>query len=74
MGLVETKLQDPAVSMDLAAEVACLLQKGAVTVVPPLESRLEMRPILDLRILNKSVTTRKFRMLTVRALLRCVRE
>ena len=36
----------------------------------------EMRPILNLRVFNKSVArrTRKFRMLTVRALLQCVRE
>jgi len=76
MGLVETKLQAPAASTALASEVAYLLEKGAVTVVSPLESHLgfyshyflvpkksgEMRPNLDLRILNKST------MLTIRAL------
>ena len=35
MGLVETRLRDPAASTALAAEVARLLVKGAITVVPP---------------------------------------
>jgi hypothetical protein len=88
MGLVETTLRDPAASTALAAEVARLLVKGAITVVPPHESHLgfysryflvskksgEMRPILDLRVFNRFVATRKFRMLTVGALFRCVRE
>ena len=34
----------------------------------------EKRPILDLRVLNRFVAARKFRMLTIRALLRIVRE
>ena len=88
MGLVETTLRDPAASTALAAEVARLLVKGAITVVPPHESHLgfysryflvskksgEKRPILDLRVFNRFVAARKFRMLTVGALLRCVRE
>ena len=88
MGLVETTLRDPAASTALAAEVARLLVKGAITVVPPHESHLgfysryflvskksgEKRPILDLRVFNRFVATRKFRMLTVGALFRCVRE
>ncbi|XP_059892735.1 uncharacterized protein LOC132446441 [Gadus macrocephalus] len=88
MGLVETTLRDPAASTALAAEVARLLVKGAITVVPPYESHLgfysryflvskksgEKRPILDLRVFNRFVSTRKFRMLTVGALFRCVRE
>ena len=40
MGLVETTLRDPAASTALAAEVARLLVKGAITVVPPHESHL----------------------------------
>ena len=88
MGLVETRLRDPVASRTLAAEVARLLEKGAITVVPPHESHRgfysryflvskksgEMRPILDLRVFNRFVAARKFRMLTIRALLRCVRE
>ena len=88
MGLVETRLRDPAASTALAVEVAHLLEKGAITVVPPHESHLrfnscyflvskksgEKRPILDLRVFNRFVAARKFRMLTIRALLGCVRE
>ena len=37
MGLVETRLRDPAASTALAAEVARLLEKGAIVVVPPHE-------------------------------------
>ncbi|KAK0132870.1 DnaJ subfamily C member 16 [Merluccius polli] len=36
MGLVGTKLQDPIASIALAAEVAGLLEKGGVSIVPPL--------------------------------------
>ena len=68
MGLVETTLRDPAASTALAAEVARLLVKGG-TVVPPHESHLgfysryflvskksgEKRPILDLRVFNRSL-------------------
>ena len=64
MGLVETRLWDPAASTALAAEVARLLEKGAITTVPSHESHLEFysryflvskksgekRPILDLRV------------------------
>ena len=88
MGLVETRLRDPAASTALAAEVARLLEKGAITTVPPHESHLgfysryflvskksgEKRPILDLHVFNRFVATRKFRMLSIKALLRCVRE
>ena len=78
MGLVETTLRDPAASTALAAEVTRLLVKGVITVVPPHESHLgfyspyflvskkpgEKRPILDLRVFNRFVAARKFRMLT----------
>ena len=79
MGLVETRLRDPAASTALAAEVARLLEKGAITVVPPHESHLgfyscyysrftpEKRPILDLRVFIRFVAARKFGMLTIRA-------
>ena len=67
MGLVETRLRDPASSAALAAEVAHLLEKGAIVVVPPHESHRgfysrsflvskksgEMRPILDICVFNR---------------------
>ena len=70
MGLVETTLRDPAASTALAAEVARLL-----VVVPAHESHLgfysryflvskksgEKRTMLDLRVFNRFVATRKFR-------------
>ena len=40
MGLVETRLRDPAASTALAAEVARLLEKGAITAVPHHESHI----------------------------------
>ena len=63
------------------------MEKGAITAVPPHESHLgfyayflvskksgEKVPILDLPVFNRFVAARKFRMLTIRPLLRCVRE
>lgn len=41
MWLVETKLQAPTASTALVLEVAYVLEKGAVTLVSPLELRLE---------------------------------
>jgi len=40
--LVETKLLDSIESMALSVEVSRLLERGAVTVVPPPESRLTL--------------------------------
>ncbi|XP_049331019.1 uncharacterized protein LOC125799099 [Astyanax mexicanus] len=71
----------------LEAEIASLLEKGAIQVVPPTQSRSGfysryfivpkkgggMRPILDLRALNKHLRQYKFRMLTHSALLKFVR-
>jgi len=43
MGLVETKLLDPIASMALSAGVSRLLERGAVTVVPPPRSIRALR-------------------------------
>ena len=46
MGLVEPRLREPAASTALAAEVARLLEKGAITV--PLPPRVTSRVLLPL--------------------------
>ena len=71
----------------LREEISSLLQKGAISVVPKEDrnrgfyshyflvpkSTGGMRPILDLRVLNRCIATRPFRMLTVKRVLRAVR-
>ena len=71
----------------LQQEIDSLLRKGAILNVPPKEvnkgfySRYCLvpkkdggyRPILDLRILNKALMKRKFRMLTSRQLVQFIK-
>ena len=74
IGLVGTRLRNPVASMALAAEVARILGKGAITTLPPHESHLgfysryflvskksgEKSPILNLRMFNRFVAARKY--------------
>ncbi|XP_067283542.1 uncharacterized protein [Pseudorasbora parva] len=71
----------------MRAEIATLLAKGAVELVPPAEMKSGfyspyfivpknsggLRPILDLRVLNRSPYRLPFRMLTAKRLFECVR-
>ncbi len=71
----------------LRAEVAVLLAKDAIEPVPPAEMKSEfyspyfivpkkdggLRPILDLRVLNRALHKLPFRMLTQRRIFQCVR-
>ncbi len=71
----------------LRAEVAVLLAKDAIEPVPPAEMKSGfyspyfivpkkdggLRPILDLRVLNRALHKLPFRMLTQRRILQCVR-
>ena len=82
-GVLETKMPHPARAAALSSEIAELRAKGALSVVP--RDRIAegcystyflvpkktggVRPILDLRRLNRSVATLKFHMLTVRQML-----
>ncbi|XP_019905069.2 uncharacterized protein LOC105026845 [Esox lucius] len=85
-GIVETVMSSPAKVAALQGEIADLLEKGAVSLVP-LGQRERgfyspyflvpkktggMRPILDLRVLNNCVSKRPFRMLTTKRLMECV--
>ena len=71
----------------MRAEVATLLAKGAIETVPPAEMRSGfyspyfivpkksggLRPILDLRVLNRSLHRLPFKMLMAKRILQCVR-
>ena len=71
----------------MRAEVATLLAKGAIEIVPPAEMKSGfyspyfivpkksggLRPILDLRVLNRSLHRLPFKMLTAKHILQCVR-
>ncbi len=71
----------------LRAEVAVLLAKDAIEPVPPAEMKLGfyspyfivpkkgggLRPILDLRVLNRALHKLPFRMLTQRRIFQCIR-
>ncbi len=71
---------NPEQALVLEQEVSSLLRKEAIEVVPPLDRESGfysryfvvpkkdggLRPILDLRLLNRSVSRLKFRMLTVK--------
>ncbi len=79
---------NPEQALVLEQEVSSLLRKEAIEVVPPLdrESRFYsryfvvpkkdggLRPILDLRLLNRSVSRLKFRMLTVKQVVSQIRS
>ncbi len=71
----------------LRGEVAVLLAKDAIELVPPAEMKLGfyspyfivpkkgggLRPILDLRVLNRALHKLPFRMLTQRRIFQCIR-
>ncbi|XDV35969.1 hypothetical protein PO909_005827 [Leuciscus waleckii] len=71
----------------MRAEVATLLAKGAIEIVPPAEMKSGfyspyfivpkktggLRPILDLRVLNRSRHRMPFKMLTAKRIFECVR-
>ena len=71
----------------MRAEVTALLAKGAIEIVPPAEMRSGfyspyfivpkksggLPPILDLRVLNRSLHRLPFKMLTAKRIFECVR-
>ncbi len=78
----------PEQALVLEQEVNTLLRKGAIEVVPPLDRESGfyswyfivpkkdggLRPILDLRLLNRSVMRLKFKMLTVKQVVSQIRS
>ncbi|KAJ7988881.1 hypothetical protein DPEC_G00313790 [Dallia pectoralis] len=82
-GVVETVIRSEEKVTALLSEIANLREKGAIDIVPRDQRERgfyspyflvpkrtgEMRPILDLRILDRCVAKRPFRMLTVKRLL-----
>ncbi|KAI2665750.1 hypothetical protein H4Q32_022839 [Labeo rohita] len=85
-GVLTTSVQGPN-TMVLRAEIAILLAKGAIETVPSAEMKKGfyspyfivpkkgggLRPILDLRVLNRALLKLPFRMLTLKHILTCVR-
>ncbi|KAK2917261.1 hypothetical protein Q8A73_004007 [Channa argus] len=82
-GILENRLSSPDQTTALASEPSDLLGKQAISVVPPVETRVftlanflvpkksgEMRPILDLSLLNQFMVVRRFHMLTTASVLR----
>ncbi len=81
-------LTNPEQALVLEEEVSSLLRKEAIKVVPPLDRESGfysrhfvlpkkdggLRPILDLRLLNRSVSRLKFRMLTVKQVVSQIRS
>ncbi len=79
---------NPEQALVLEQEVSSLLRKEAIEVVPPLDRESGfysryfvvpkkdggLRPILDLRLLNRSVSRLKFRMLTVKQVVSQIRS
>ncbi len=79
---------NPEQALVLEQEVSSLLRKEAIEVVPPLDRESGfysryfvvpkkdggLRPILDLRLLNRSVSHLKFRMLTVKQVVSQIRS
>ncbi len=79
---------NPEQALVLEQEVSSLLRKEAIEVVPPLDRESGfysryfvvpkkdggLRPILDLRLLNRSVRRLKFRMLTVKQVVSQIRS
>ncbi|KAI2653744.1 ORF V: Enzymatic polyprotein [Labeo rohita] len=85
-GVLATSVRGSSATV-LCAEIAVLLAKGAIETVPSAEMRKGfyspyfivpkkgggLRPILDLRILNRTLHKRPFKMLTLKHLFTCVR-
>ncbi|KAL0194522.1 hypothetical protein M9458_008094, partial [Cirrhinus mrigala] len=87
-GVLFTSVRSDTDASVLRAEIAVLLAKDAIEPVPPAEMRSGfyspyfivpkksggLRPILDLRVLNRSLLRLPFKMLTSRRILSCVRH
>ncbi|KAI2660848.1 hypothetical protein H4Q32_008522 [Labeo rohita] len=85
-GVLATSVRGSSATV-LRAEIAVLLAKGAIETVPSAEMKKGfyspyfivpkkgggLRPILDLRILNRTLHKRPFKMLTLKHLFTCVR-
>ncbi|KAL0148432.1 hypothetical protein M9458_056242 [Cirrhinus mrigala] len=85
-GVLTTSVQGPNTAV-LRAEIAVLLAKGAIETVPSAEMKKGfyspyfivpkkgggLRPILDLRVLNRALLKLPFKMLTLKHILTCVR-
>ncbi|KAI2646866.1 Transposon Ty3-G Gag-Pol polyprotein [Labeo rohita] len=85
---VSPTLVGPEQGLVMEQEVATLLRKEAIEVVPPLEREFGfysryfivpkkdggLRPILDLRLLNRSVKRLKFKMLTIKQVVSQIRS
>ncbi|KAI2651068.1 ORF V: Enzymatic polyprotein [Labeo rohita] len=85
-GVLTTSVQGPNTAV-LRAEIAVLLAKGAIETVPSAEMKKGfyspyfivpkkgggLRPILDLRALNRALLKLPFKMLTLKHILTCVR-
>ncbi|KAI2653857.1 Transposon Ty3-G Gag-Pol polyprotein [Labeo rohita] len=85
---VSPTLVGPEQGLVMEQEVATLLRKEAIEVVPPLERESGfysryfivpkkdggLRPILDLRLLNRSVKRLKFKMLTIKQVVSQIRS
>ncbi|KAI2661975.1 hypothetical protein H4Q32_007693 [Labeo rohita] len=85
-GVLATSVRGSSATV-LRAEIAVLLAKGVIETVPSAEMRKGfyspyfivpkkgdgLRPILDLRILNRTLHKRPFKMLTLKHLFTCVR-
>ncbi|KAL0161328.1 hypothetical protein M9458_045053, partial [Cirrhinus mrigala] len=87
-GILFTSVRSDTDASVLHAEIAVLLAKDAIEPVPPAEMRSGfyspyfivpkksggLRPILDLRVLNRSLLRLPFKMLTSKCILSCVRH
>ncbi|KAL0195108.1 hypothetical protein M9458_008680, partial [Cirrhinus mrigala] len=87
-GILFTSVQSDLDASVLRAEIAVLLAKDAIEPVPPAEMKLGfyspyfivpknnggLRPILDLRVLNRSLNKMPFKMLTPKRIISCIRH
>ncbi|KAL0160080.1 hypothetical protein M9458_043805, partial [Cirrhinus mrigala] len=87
-GVLSTTVHSDTQAAVLRAEVAVLLAKDAIEPVPPAEMKSGfyspyfivpkksggLRPILDLRALNRSLLRLPFKMLTTKRMLTCIRR
>ncbi|KAL0180842.1 hypothetical protein M9458_023248, partial [Cirrhinus mrigala] len=87
-GVLSTTVHSDTHAAVLCAEVAVLLAKDAIEPVPPAEMKSGfyssyfivpkksggLRPILDLRALNRSLLRLPFKMLTTKRMLTCIRR
>ncbi|KAL0185479.1 hypothetical protein M9458_021176, partial [Cirrhinus mrigala] len=87
-GILFTSVRSDTDASVLRAEIAVLLAKDAIEPVPPAEMKSGfyspyfivpkksggLRPILDLRVLNRSLLRLSFKMLTSKRILSCVRH